>query len=70
MAKLFVGDTVVEIVLACQRVMGAYGCAESYDMERYVRDIAVLTGNLIRLASNRESSDVRSRFFSGCLHAR
>lgn len=42
MAKLFVGDTAVEIVLACQRVMGAYGCARDYDMERYVRDIVCM----------------------------
>jgi alkylation response protein AidB-like acyl-CoA dehydrogenase len=37
MAKLFIADTGVEIVLKCQQVMGAYGCAEEYDMERYVR---------------------------------
>jgi len=42
MAKLFVADTAVEIVLACQRVMGAYGCAREYDMERYVRDIVCM----------------------------
>ena len=39
MAKLFVADTAVEIVLACQRVMGAYGLSEGHDMERHVRDI-------------------------------
>jgi alkylation response protein AidB-like acyl-CoA dehydrogenase len=39
MAKLFVADTSVEIVLACQRVMGAYGLAGGYDMERHVRDV-------------------------------
>lgn len=39
MAKLFVADNAVEIVLACQRVLGAYGCARDYDMERYVRDL-------------------------------
>lgn len=42
MAKLFVGDTAVEIVLACQQVMGAYGCAQDYDMERFVRDVLVM----------------------------
>lgn len=42
MAKLFVADTGVEIVLACQRVLGAYGCARDYDMERYVRDIVCM----------------------------
>lgn len=39
MAKLFVADTGVEIALACQRVMGAYGLAEGHDMERHVRDL-------------------------------
>ncbi len=39
MAKLFIADTGVEIVLKCQQIMGAYGCAEEYDMERYVRDM-------------------------------
>ena len=42
MAKLFVAENAVEIVLACQRVMGAYGCARDYDMERYVRDIVCM----------------------------
>lgn len=52
MAKLFIADTGVEIVLACQRVMGAYGCAEGYDMERYVRDICVMpiVGGLLQHA--------------------
>jgi alkylation response protein AidB-like acyl-CoA dehydrogenase len=39
MAKLFVADTGLEIALACQRVMGAYGLAEGHDMERHVRDL-------------------------------
>lgn len=39
MAKLFVADTAVEIALACQRVMGAYGLSEGHDMERHVRDL-------------------------------
>jgi alkylation response protein AidB-like acyl-CoA dehydrogenase len=39
MAKLFVAENAVTIVLACQRVLGAYGCARDYDMERYVRDL-------------------------------
>ncbi|MCF8475288.1 MAG: acyl-CoA dehydrogenase [Emcibacter sp.] len=42
MAKLFVTETAVEIVLECQKVMGAYGCADEYDMERYVRDILLM----------------------------
>ena len=42
MAKLFVADTAVEIVLTCQRVLGAYGYVQEYDMERYVRDVLVM----------------------------
>ena len=41
MAKLFVCETASEIVLACQKVMGAYGYAEGFKMERYVRDVLV-----------------------------
>lgn len=39
MAKLFIGDTVVEIALICQQVMGAYAMSDAYDMERNVRDL-------------------------------
>mgnify|MGYP003415207618 FL=1 len=39
MAKLFVADTGVQIALACQRVMGAYGLSEGHHMERNVRDL-------------------------------
>jgi len=40
MAKLFVAENAKEIVLACQQyVMGAYGYAEGFQMERYVRDV-------------------------------
>lgn len=40
MAKLYVAETAKEIVLNCQQhVMGAYGYAKGFNMERYVRDI-------------------------------
>jgi len=39
MAKLFIGETVAEIAILCQRVMGAYALSDSYDMERHVRDL-------------------------------
>jgi alkylation response protein AidB-like acyl-CoA dehydrogenase len=39
MAKLFVADTGVEIGLACQQVIGAYGLSDAYDIERNVRDL-------------------------------
>ncbi len=41
MAKLFVCQEVQEVVLSCQRVMGAYGCVSGSDMERYVREALV-----------------------------
>jgi alkylation response protein AidB-like acyl-CoA dehydrogenase len=40
MAKLFNTETCKEIVLSCQQsVMGAYGYAKGFNMERHVRDI-------------------------------
>ena len=42
MAKLFVAETTVQIVLGCQRVLGAYGYAHGFNMERYVRDILAM----------------------------
>jgi alkylation response protein AidB-like acyl-CoA dehydrogenase len=39
MAKLFIGETSVDIALTCQRVLGAYGLSDAYDMERMVRDL-------------------------------
>jgi len=34
-----VADTGVEIAIACQQVMGAYGLSDAYEMERHVRDL-------------------------------
>ncbi len=59
MAKLFVGDTAVEIVLTCQRVMGAYGCARDYDMERYVRDIICMP--IVGGSSNMQKNNISNR---------
>lgn len=40
MAKLFCAENCRDIVIACQQyVMGAYGYAKGFQMERYVRDI-------------------------------
>jgi alkylation response protein AidB-like acyl-CoA dehydrogenase len=40
MTKLFVSETAKDIILSCQQsVMGAYGYASGFNMERYVRDI-------------------------------
>jgi alkylation response protein AidB-like acyl-CoA dehydrogenase len=42
MAKLYASEAVQAAILACQqRVMGAYGLVEGFDMERYARDILV-----------------------------
>jgi alkylation response protein AidB-like acyl-CoA dehydrogenase len=59
MAKLFVADTGVDIVLACQRVMGAYGCAREYDMERYVRDIVCMP--IVGGSSNMQKNNIAAR---------
>ncbi len=59
MAKLFVADTGVDIVLACQRVMGAYGCAEEYDMERYVRDMSIMP--IVGGSSNMQKNNIANR---------
>ncbi|HEY6869605.1 MAG TPA: acyl-CoA dehydrogenase family protein [Novosphingobium sp.] len=42
MTKLYVAETVRDICITCQMVMGAYGYAEGFSMERYVRDAMVL----------------------------
>lgn len=41
MTKLFVSDTCRDVVLSCQQILGAYGYAEGFGMERYVRDVLV-----------------------------
>ena len=42
MTKLFVSDTARDIVLTCQQVLGAYGYAHGFAMERYVRDALIM----------------------------
>jgi alkylation response protein AidB-like acyl-CoA dehydrogenase len=59
MTKLFVAETTVEIVLSCQRIMGAYGYARDYDMERYVRDIIVLP--IAGGSSNMQRNNIANR---------
>ena len=59
MAKLFVADTAVEIVLACQRVLGAYGLSDAYDMERNVRD--VLGMPIVGGSSNMQLNNIAAR---------
>jgi len=59
MAKLFICDTTLEIVLTCQQVMGAYGLAEGYDMERHVRDIVGMP--IIGGSSNIQKNNIANR---------
>lgn len=59
MAKLFVADTAVEIALSCQRVMGAYGLAPEYDMERYVRDLLGMP--IVGGSSNMQKNNIANR---------
>ena len=42
MAKLFVCETAKNVVLDCQSILGAYGYAKDFDMERYVRDVLLM----------------------------
>lgn len=42
MAKMYVCEMGQEIVLTCQKVMGAYGYARGFDMERHVRDMLLM----------------------------
>ncbi len=39
MAKLYIADTGVEIALASQQVIGAYGLSDAFDIERNLRDL-------------------------------
>ena len=59
MAKLFVAETAMDIVLTCQRIMGAYGYAAEYDMERYVRDVIVIP--IAGGSSNMQKNNIANR---------
>jgi alkylation response protein AidB-like acyl-CoA dehydrogenase len=59
MAKLFVADTAVEIALACQQVLGAYGLAEGHDMERHVRDLLGMP--IVGGSSNMQKNNIANR---------
>ncbi|WP_425063627.1 acyl-CoA dehydrogenase family protein [Pyruvatibacter mobilis] len=59
MAKLFIGDTAVEIALICQRVMGAYALSDGYDMERHVRDILGMP--IVGGSSNMQRNNIAAR---------
>jgi alkylation response protein AidB-like acyl-CoA dehydrogenase len=58
-----VADTAVEIVLSCQRVLGAYGLSEGYDMERYVRDVVAMP--IVGGSSNMQRNNIANRLGLG-----
>ena len=59
MAKMFVTDRGLDIVIKCQQVLGAYGCAEEYDMERHVRDMTCLP--IVGGSSNMQRNNIANR---------
>ena len=59
MAKMFVSDHGLDIVIQCQQVLGAYGCAEEYDLERHVRDMTCLP--IVGGSSNMQRNNIANR---------
>ena len=59
MAKLFIGESALEIALSCQQIMGAYGLAEEYDMERYVRELMCMP--IVGGSSNMQRNNIAGR---------
>ncbi len=59
MAKLFIGEQAVEIALSCQRVLGAYGLTDAFDMERNVRDLLGMP--IVGGSSNMQRNNIANR---------
>lgn len=59
MAKLFVAETAVEIGIACQRVLGAYGLSDAFGMERMVRDLLGMP--IVGGSSNMQRNNIANR---------
>lgn len=59
MAKLFIADTSVEIGLTCQRVMGAYGLSEAFDMAQTVNDLIGMP--IVGGSSNMQKNNIANR---------
>jgi alkylation response protein AidB-like acyl-CoA dehydrogenase len=59
MAKLFIADTAVEIGLACQNIMGAYGLSEEFDMAQTVRDLIGMP--IVGGSSNMQKNNIANR---------
>ena len=63
MAKMFVTDQGLDIVIQCQQVLGAYGCAEEYCLERHVRDMTCLP--IVGGSSNMQRNNIANRLRLG-----
>lgn len=59
MAKLFVAENCMSIVISCQQILGAYGCSEEYDLARHVRDMSVMP--IIGGSSNMQRNNIANR---------
>ena len=59
MAKLFVADVSVQIGLACQRVLGAYGLSDEFDMPQIVIDLIGMP--IIGGSSNMQKNNIAKR---------
>jgi alkylation response protein AidB-like acyl-CoA dehydrogenase len=59
MAKLFIADVGVEIGLACQRVLGAYGMGEEFDMMQTVTDLIGMP--IVGGSSNMQKNNIANR---------
>ena len=58
-AKLFVADVGVEIGLLCQRVLGAYGLSEEFDMAQTVMDLIGMP--IVEGSSHMQKNNIANR---------
>jgi alkylation response protein AidB-like acyl-CoA dehydrogenase len=59
MAKLFIADTGVEIGIACQQILGAYGMSEEFDMAQTVIDLIGMP--IVGGSSNMQKNNIANR---------
>jgi alkylation response protein AidB-like acyl-CoA dehydrogenase len=58
-AKLFIAENGVEIALTCQRVLGAYGLSDAFNVERNVRDLLGMP--IVGVSSNMQRNNIANR---------
>ena len=63
LAQVPVTGGTVERLTSGQRVLGAYGCARDYDMERYVRDLLVMP--IVGGSSKMQKNNIANRLKLG-----